>query len=106
MDYAARAAIVRHASWAAFLADPARREGRLVLFTTQAKTTLDSFAFVGGETLLFGRESAGAPAVVHQAAQARVRVPLAAGARSLNVAAAAGIALFEGLRQTGGLPQA
>jgi len=42
---------------------------------------------------------------VHHAAGARVAIPLAPGARSLNVALAGAIALAEALRQTGGLPQ-
>ncbi len=50
-----------------------------------------------GDTLLFGRESAGVPAEVHDAAAARVRIPIVG--RSLNVSMSAGIALFEALRQ-------
>ena len=76
LDYAARQQL--HASWSAFLADPVRREGRLVLFTTRGATPLHDFAFHAGDTLLFGRESAGAPEEVHAAAQARVVIPIAA----------------------------
>ncbi len=49
-----------------------------------------------------GRESAGAPEDVHEAAQARVLIPLKAGMRSLNIVTAAAIGLGEALRQTGG----
>ena len=65
---------------------------------------LHRFAFAADDTLLLGRESAGVPDFVHQAAAARVVIPLAPGARSLNVALAGAIALAEALRQTGGLP--
>jgi tRNA (cytidine/uridine-2'-O-)-methyltransferase len=41
---------------------------------------------------------------VHETADARVVIPLAGDARSLNVSMAAGIALWEALRQVGGLP--
>jgi tRNA (cytidine/uridine-2'-O-)-methyltransferase len=99
MDYAGAAEIVRHSGWTAFLAEPARRDGRLVLFTTQADSALPDFAFGAGDTLLFGRESAGVPPAVHEAAEARVSIPIAG--RSLNVTVAAGIAVFEALRQTG-----
>ena len=54
------------------------------------------------DILLFGRESAGVPAEVHAAADARLVIPMRPGLRSLNVAAAAAIAAGEALRQTGG----
>jgi tRNA (cytidine/uridine-2'-O-)-methyltransferase len=101
LDYAARAAIRRHPSWIAFLA--ARDPGsRLVLLTTGGSEPFHRFAFAAGDTLLLGRESAGVPEFVHRAAAARVMIPLAPGARSLNVAMAGAIALAEALRQTGG----
>jgi tRNA (cytidine/uridine-2'-O-)-methyltransferase len=104
MDYAGRAEIVRHDSWARFLCSPPRREGRLVLFSTSGAIPLDRFSFQPGDTLLFGRESAGVPEEVRLAAEASVIIPMVGGARSLNVAMSAGIALWEGLRQTDGFP--
>jgi tRNA (cytidine/uridine-2'-O-)-methyltransferase len=104
MDYGDLARVERRASWTDFLAAPARDEGRLVLFTTQGARPFTDFAFQPGDTLLFGRESAGAPTEVHAAAQARLLIPIAPGTRSLNLVAAAAIALGEGLRQTGGFP--
>ena len=103
LDYAARVTICRHNSWKMFLAerDPA---SRLVLLTTGGTVALHRFAFAAFDTLLLGRESAGVPDHVHQAAAARVVIPLAPGARSLNVAVAGAIALAEALRQTDGLP--
>jgi tRNA (cytidine/uridine-2'-O-)-methyltransferase len=106
LDYAARADITRHESWEAFRAADARAEGRLVLFTTRAATRFIDFAFAPGDTLLFGRESAGAPEMVHAAADARLLIPLAPGARSLNVVTAAAMALGEALRQTRAFPAA
>lgn len=104
LDYGPACELVRRASWAAFVDAPEREAGRLVLFTTRAAGPLHDFVFAAGDTLLFGRESAGVPDEVHAAAQARVVIPLVAGARSLNVVTAAAIALAEGLRQTGGMP--
>jgi tRNA (cytidine/uridine-2'-O-)-methyltransferase len=94
----------RHASWNAFVAarDP---NSRLVLLTTHGAVPLHRFAFTAADTLLLGRESAGAPDFVHDAAAARVVIPLQAGNRSLNVAMAGAIALYEALRQTGLLPE-
>ena len=63
------------------------------------------FPAAAGDTLLLGRESAGAPDFVHEAAFARVVIPLQSGARSLNVALAGAIALAEALRQTGRFAQ-
>ena len=103
LDYAAHVAIRRHSSWDRFLAerDPA---SRLILLTTSGTMPLHEFAFAAEDTLLLGRESAGVPECVHHAAFARIAIPLHAGARSLNVAMAGAIALFEALRQTGQLP--
>ena len=101
MDYAEMAAVTRHSGWAAF---EARLTGRLVLFTTAAALTLAEARFERGDTLLFGSESRGAPAEVHERADLRVRIPQAAGTRSLNLAVAAGIGLAEALRQTGSWP--
>jgi tRNA (cytidine/uridine-2'-O-)-methyltransferase len=93
MDYLALADWHRHASWDAFLAARAPSERH------------DRFAFAAGDTLLLGRESAGAPEEVHRAADARLRVALRPDARSLNVALAAAIVLGEALRQTNGFPE-
>ena len=102
LDYGPLAHMIRHRDWAAFQAD--RGPGRLVLFTTRGATRLDDFAFRTDDTLLFGRETVGAPDEVHAAADARVLIPIRAETRSLNLSVSAGIALFEALRQTGGLP--
>jgi len=102
MDYGDSVDLTRHPSWAAFVAAPERQAGRLVLFTTKAAMPHLTFAFEAGDTLLFGRESAGAPAEVHAAAQARLFIPIRPPARSLNVVAAAAMALGEALRQTDG----
>ena len=104
MDYGALADLTRHPSWADFLKSPERKAGRLVLFTTKGATPLHGFEFQTGDTLLFGRESSGAPDEVHAAAQARLFIPLAPGARSLNLTVSAAIALSEALRQTHGFP--
>ena len=102
MDYLDQVDLRRHDSWAAFQA--ARGSGRLVLLTTHGDSALPGFAFRPDDTLMVGSESAGVPAEVHAAADARVAIPMAAGARSLNVALAAALALGEALRQTGQWP--
>ena len=70
-----------------------------MLLTTRGATALPAARFEPGDTLLLGSESAGAPDEAHADADLRVRIPLAAGARSLNLALSAAIALGEALRQ-------
>ena len=103
MDYLASVELARHASWGRFIEAP--RAGRLVLLTTRGDIPYHRFAFRPDDTLLLGRESAGVPEAVHDVADARLRVPLRPGARSLNVALAAAVVLGEALRQTGRLPE-
>lgn len=105
MDYWERAAIPRHASFVAF--DSARRAAgaRLLMFSTRATLAFADFGFRAGDVLLFGRESAGVTDAVRAAADAALTIPMVPGRRSLNVAAAAAMALGEALRQTGGFPK-
>ncbi|WP_404334346.1 tRNA (cytidine(34)-2'-O)-methyltransferase [Sphingomonas sp. MMS12-HWE2-04] len=102
MDYDDKVEVRRHADFEAF---DAALSGRLVLFTTKGGVRLPDATFAAGDTLLFGSESAGAPDFVHQRAELSVRIPLAAGLRSLNLSVAAGIGLSEALRQTQGYPE-
>ena len=105
LDYIEHVDLTRHASWAAYLAArAAAAPGRLVLLTTRATETYTRFAFRADDTLLLGRESAGAPDEVHAAADAHIAIPIAPGLRSLNVAVAGAMALGEALRQTGAFP--
>ncbi|MHC9417957.1 tRNA (cytidine(34)-2'-O)-methyltransferase [Sphingomonas citri] len=99
MDYAAHVQVRRHADWDAFLATV---EGRVVLATTAGAVPLPQARFEAEDVLLLGSESAGVPAHVHGRADLRVRVPMRAGLRSLNVAMAGALILGEALRQTGG----
>jgi len=99
LDYVERAEVRRHESWEAFCA---ARKGRLVLLTTKASLSYTAFAFGPDDTLLFGRESAGVTDRVRENADARIRIPLRPGLRSLNVAQATAMVLGEALRQTGG----
>ena len=96
MDYAAHADMTRHVSWGAF---QAQRRGRLVLLTTRAAVPYTQVAYRPDDILLLGRESAGVPDDVHDAADLRVLIPMMPGTRSLNVAIAAAMVLGEVLRQ-------
>lgn len=102
MDYLEHAEIVRHPSWGAFQA--ARGTSRLLLLTTKAAAPYVDVQFVSDDVLILGRESAGVPQEVHDAVQARLRIPMREGIRSLNVAQAGAIVVAEALRQIGGFP--
>jgi len=99
MDYAGRAIWTVHSGSEAFRS---ATPGRLVLLTTRAAMAHTAAAYLPGDTLLLGQESAGAPDHVHAACALAVRVPMAPGARSLNLVTAAAMVLGEALRQTGG----
>jgi len=104
LDYLAHVSLTRHVSYHAF--DLGRRRSvptpRLVLLTSHGSVGLYDFAFAASDIIMLGRESAGVPLAVHLGATARIRIPMVAGLRSLNIAVAAGIVLGEALRQTGG----
>jgi tRNA (cytidine/uridine-2'-O-)-methyltransferase len=99
MDYLDRVRLMRHASWRAFLAWRAENPARMILLTTRASLAYTDLAYSAGDILLVGRESAGVPDEVHDAADARVRVPMQPDLRSLNVAIAAAMVVGEALRQ-------
>jgi tRNA (cytidine/uridine-2'-O-)-methyltransferase len=101
LDYLDHVAMTHHRSFAEF--DSARGEegARLVLLTTSGATPYHEFSFRDDDILLAGRESAGVPPEVHDSADARIKVPMSVGLRSLNVAVALAMVLGEALRQTG-----
>jgi tRNA (cytidine/uridine-2'-O-)-methyltransferase len=98
LDYGPQADPVRHASWDLFRS---RCHGRLILLTTKAVALHTDLAFAPGDILLVGQESAGVPADIAAQADRSVRIRMATGARSLNVAIAAAVALGEARRQIG-----
>lgn len=105
MDYGAAAEVTRHADFAAFAAARLAGGARLVALTTAGETRLPDTRFAANDILLMGRESAGLPSELHDRANVRVRIPMARGFRSLNLAVATGIAVGEALRQTGQFPE-
>lgn len=89
MDYIEMAALTRHDGWEEFEAWRAKAHRRLVLMTTQsADPYIDDTVqtLTDQDVVLFGRESAGVPPRVHDAAEARLTIPMAEGRRSLNLA--------------------
>lgn len=99
MDYLEMARLSRHVDWQAFEGWRTSEARRLVLLSTKAATTYTDFAYAAGDILLFGRESAGVPDPVHEAADARLTIPMQPGARSINVALSVAMVAGEAIRQ-------
>lgn len=102
MDYLDRVSITRHPNWDAFNEWRRHAGARLILFTTRASISYLDHQYRRDDVLMFGRESAGVPDHVHDAADARLVIPIRPGLRSLNVAVACAMALGEAMRQTRG----
>jgi tRNA (cytidine/uridine-2'-O-)-methyltransferase len=101
MDYWHSLDVHHHADWAAFR-QAAGTPRRLWLLTTRGERTLWETAFEPDDGLVFGNETDGAPAWLHDeiGATARVRIPqFNTELRSLNLSTSAGIAVYEALRQ-------
>ena len=81
MDYLEQVEVVRHASWQAFRES---HPGRKVLLTSKADTAYTDFAFAADDAVVLGRESAGVPEHVHASVDARLRIPMKSGLRSIN----------------------
>ena len=105
MDYLDRVDLADHISWEAYQDSLRDQPGRLVLLTTKAKGSYLQFTFRADDILLLGRESAGVPEEVHDAAEHAIKVPMVLGMRSLNVAKALAMVLGEALSQTEGFPE-
>ncbi len=102
MDYLDGLDLIVHESWARFRDSGAGAPGRrLILLTTCGATPYTAIRYRSGDVLVLGRESAGVPEDVHAAADKAVMIPMAPGARSLNMATAAAIVLGEAVRQIG-----
>lgn len=102
MDYIDHVSITHHADFAAFRASLG--SARLLLLTTRGTSSVYDFSCRPDDVLLFGKESAGVPDAVHAQCDARLRLPMRAGVRSMNLAMSAALSVGEALRQTGQLP--
>ncbi len=104
LDYLDHVKVQDHISFASFNNWRKKEGRRVVLLSTKAEMSHIDFSFRNNDILMFGRESAGVPEEVHKAADARLRIPMQPGLRSLNVAVSVAIVLGEALRQTKGFP--
>ena len=97
MDYLSFSKIFRYDDYDNFLNKHKRK--RIILMTTKAKKYYHKFKFKKEDILLFGRESAGVPEILHKTIKNKLKVPMNKKTRSLNVAMSVAIISSEALRQ-------
>lgn len=101
LDYREFSSVAVHASFEDFVVGV--QPPRIHAFTQHAETLYTDIVYAAGDALLFGRESDGLPPGVldHRAVSSKVRIPIARNGRSLNLANAAAIGVYEAWRQHG-----
>lgn len=102
LDYYGKVELKRHNTFADFKREAETNGSRLILLTTKADAAYHNIVYEGSDTILAGRESAGAPEEVHASVNLRVKIPMRPDLRSLNVAVSVAMVIGEALRQTSG----
>ena len=97
MDYINKCKIKSFKDFTAFKKD--KKDERIILMTTKAKKKYFDFKFNKNDTILFGRESAGVPQLVHKSVDYKLIIPIQKKARSLNIVSSVAITLAEALKQ-------
>ena len=103
LDYHEYATLHRHTDWSAFLAEHKPQRERMFAFSTKASRQAHAQSFAPGDWLVFGCETRGlSEAMLGKFdAEQRLRLPMLAGQRSLNLSNAVAVAVFEAWRQIG-----
>ena len=97
MDYINECKIKSFKDFTEFKKD--KKNERIILMTTKAKRKYFNFKFKQNDTILFGRESAGVPLLVHKSVDYKLIIPIQKKNRSLNIVSSVAITLAEALRQ-------
>lgn len=103
LDYHEYAEVRRHASWEALLVAEQPPADRLFAMTTHGSSPVHGTAFQPADWFVFGSETSGLPPVLRDSfpVQQRLRLPMRAGQRSLNLSNAVAVTVFEAWRQQG-----
>jgi len=103
LDYHEYAPVQRHANWEALLVTEQPDRNRMFALTTSGTRTPHEMQFQPGDWLVFGAETRGlAPALRDTFPPSqRLRLPMRAGQRSLNLSNAVAVTVFEAWRQNG-----
>lgn len=101
MDYRDKVSVSVHADLDAWRAETA--PSRVFAFTVDAETIYSEVEYQEGDAFVFGPESVGLPDEVQDLAwlTRRLRLPMVAGVRSLNLSNSAAVVVFEAWRQLG-----
>ena len=103
LDYHEYAEVRRHSGWTALLRAMQPDPARMFALTTHGTRTVYDTGFLPGDWMVFGPESRGLPPELRETfppAQ-RLRLPMLAGQRSLNLSNAVAVTVFEAWRQQG-----
>jgi tRNA (cytidine/uridine-2'-O-)-methyltransferase len=103
LDYHEFAVVQRHRDWQSFVAECRPAADRLFAFSTQASRPFGDLSWRRDDWLVFGNESSGlhGEVLADIAPAQRLRLPMRAGQRSLNLSNAVAVAVFEAWRQLG-----
>lgn len=103
LDYHEYTPVRRHADWAAFLATEHPDPTRMFALTTRGTRLVHDVSFAPGDWLVFGSETRGLAPELREsfAPDQRLRLPMRAGQRSLNLSNAVAVTVFEAWRQHG-----
>jgi tRNA (cytidine/uridine-2'-O-)-methyltransferase len=101
LDYHEFAAIVRHKNFEAFIEK--ETPDRVLAITTKTTNYYGDVSFKKGDYLLFGSETSGLPEEVRQQIpdKDKIRIPMLADSRSMNLSNATAVIIFEAWRQMG-----
>ncbi len=99
MDYLKYSKYKRHLDWDSFHKWSLKNNYEIILLTTKSQKNYLKHRFKKNDILLFGRESAGVPEIVHKLAKERITIPMKKGLRSINVSSAVALVVGEACRQ-------
>jgi tRNA (cytidine/uridine-2'-O-)-methyltransferase len=101
LDYHEYADLRRHANWSSFLQTESPDLQRMFAFTTRGSQSVFNNHFQAGDWLVFGSETRGLPEDLRESFPPlqRLRLPMVAGQRSLNLSNAVAVTVFEAWRQ-------
>ena len=101
LDYHEYADLNKHANWPAFVGSEKPDATRVFAMTTRGSRNLYDVAFQPGDWLIFGSETKGLDAALREsfAPNQRLKLPMQANQRSLNLSNSVAVAVFEAWRQ-------
>ena len=91
MDYIDHCKIVNHENWDNFFLYSKKNKNRIILATTKSDNKLYDFKFEYNDIILFGKETAGVPEIIHNTVNDKITIPINNKTRSLNLATSVAI---------------